>query len=440
MPTASSVGLGCRETILATWRTNQRTGKIAEPIYNQLFLMKRASLLFLIIGHLSLLTAQEIRVKSPTAETALITEGGIQFIHEQFTEALNRAKTENKLIFMDAYTTWCGPCKAMARTTFTDVSVANLYNEKFINLKLDMEKGDGPTLLQRYNILAFPTLLFLNADGEVVHKALGYHDVQQFLDLGKTALNGEMTLAKWTSRYDKGERDPQFLKDYTKTLADAFDDRRFAIAETYLATQKNWNTPENLSFIYQYAEKIGTKMFDYLVKNPSVFEKKLTKDEVELKIQGVAQEFLFNEQNLPTLAQADSVIQLVTPPAKVAREIKSYRLKYYRMKGDRTHYALSAIDYFKKYRDDAAELSETATTFYEQIEEPKFLTSAVKWAKKATKLDKRFMNQIVVAQLYQKLNKPSKSLKAAEKAIDIAKTNGENYDEATALIAELKKK
>ena len=223
--------------------------------------MKLVNILFLITLTLNSLNAQD----ASKADNPNPTEGGIQFMHDKFRDALATAKKENKLIFMDAFTTWCGPCKMMSKSTFTDSDVASLYNDKFVNLKMDMEKGDGPELLQRYGIAAYPTLLFLNGDGEVIHKALGFHDAAQFLTLGKTALAGEQTLGKWGERYEKGERDAAFLKEYTSVLAEAFDARRFIIAEEYLATQSDWKTQTNLSFIFQYTEGVDSKLFAYLV-------------------------------------------------------------------------------------------------------------------------------------------------------------------------------
>ncbi|MBL7813509.1 MAG: thioredoxin family protein [Saprospiraceae bacterium] len=375
-----------------------------------------------------------------TASIAQNTEGGIKFIHDKFNEALAVAGKEKKIIFLDAYTTWCGPCKMMSKNVFTNGDVAVLYNKEFVNLKMDMEKGEGPALLQRYGIAAFPTLLFLNSEGEVVHKALGYHDAEQFLTLGKTALAGENTLGKWVERYEKGEKTPGFLKEFTNILAEAYDDRRHKIAEEYLATQTDWKTPANLAFIFQHTEGVDSKLFEYLVKNQKDFEKKFTKDEISLKIQGTASEFLFNEKDVPSLSAADSVIRLVYPADKLDRMILGYRMSHYRMKGDRDNYAQAAVNFFKKYSDSEEELSETAITFYEQIDDPKMLEKAVKWAKKSVKLEKRFMNQIVVAQLYQKLGKTAKAKKEAQKAIDLAKTTGENYDEATDLLKELEEK
>jgi thiol-disulfide isomerase/thioredoxin len=367
-------------------------------------------------------------------ETAADT---VTFIHENFNEAIQKARAENKLLFVDGYTTWCGPCKMMDKKTFTDEDVATYFNEKFVNLKLDMEQGDGLTIQQRYKIVAFPTLLFLNADGEVVHKALGFQDAAQFLAIGKTALTSDQTFAAWTSRYDKGDREPKFLKEYAEKLSEAYDDRRFVVAEEYLATQQDSFSMPNLDFSMRFTEGVESPRFPFLVTHQKAFEKKFTKDEISLKIQELVTDFLMNDKNLPTLGRADSLISLVYPE-KADRMTKNYRLSYYRMKGDRDNYAASAVKYFKKYDDNPDELSETATTFLEQIEDKSLLSKALKWSKRATKKQITVTNKMIVAQLLNKLGKTSKARSAAEEAVEIGKKLGQNYDEATKFLSELK--
>ena len=73
----------------------------------------------------------------------LLPGQGIIFFEGTWKEALEKAKKEDKLVFVDSYTTWCGPCIKMAKNVFTQESVGSFYNQNFINIKLDMEKEDG---------------------------------------------------------------------------------------------------------------------------------------------------------------------------------------------------------------------------------------------------------------------------------------------------------
>jgi thioredoxin-related protein len=362
------------------------------------------------------------------------TEGGMQFINEDYKVAVEKAKQENKLIFMDAYTTWCAPCKLMQKNTFPDAEVAKFYNTKFINLTMDMEKGQGPELLQQFGIVAFPTLLFIDKDGKVAHKALGYHDPKMFLELGQTALSGDNSLSSWTEKYEKGDRSPTFLKDYAFTLQKAFDNRKTQIAEEYLNTQTDWKAPENLDFIYRFTEGVDSKLFGFLVKNKEAFKALASPQEIEAKIQEILTTRIYDNKNLPGLKYVDSLLALTYQIEKLDRVKKTYRMSYYRMKGDRPNYAQAAVDYFKKYNDQASEMSDVALIFAEQIDDKKMLNKAVKWAKKAVKLEKSYLNQLTVASVYQKLDKKSKAKKAAEAAIELAIKNNENYEEATEIL------
>lgn len=115
-------------------------------------------------------------------------ETGIHFFNGSLKEAKAKAKKENKLIFIDCYTTWCGPCKKMAKSTFLSKEVGAYYNKNFICLKVDMESGEGPTIATNYAIEAYPTYLFLDYKGDVKHRDLGYIDAGRFIEVGKTAL------------------------------------------------------------------------------------------------------------------------------------------------------------------------------------------------------------------------------------------------------------
>lgn len=109
---------------------------------------------------------------------------GIDFHTGTWQQAIEKAKAENKTIFLDAYASWCGPCKLMSSKTFTSKEVGKFFNKNFINVKMDMEKGEGVALSKKYPITAYPTLLFINAEGEVIAKTIGYYRTDDFLKLG----------------------------------------------------------------------------------------------------------------------------------------------------------------------------------------------------------------------------------------------------------------
>ncbi|MBI3135983.1 MAG: thioredoxin family protein [Bacteroidetes bacterium] len=118
------------------------------------------------------------------------TEIGIKFFEGTWAEALEAAKKDKKVIFLDAYASWCGPCKRMSAMTFTDESVGAYFNEHFISYKMDMEKhSDGPRLSTKYGLQAYPTLYFVDSDENIVHQTLGYMEPSQLISAGEVAVS-----------------------------------------------------------------------------------------------------------------------------------------------------------------------------------------------------------------------------------------------------------
>lgn len=142
----------------------------------------------------------------------------IAFRNVPLEEAKRAAAKENKLIFIDCYTSWCGPCKWMEKNAFTDPAVYNYYNATFINLKIDMEKGEGPDVRKAYKVQSYPTYLFLNSKGEIVHRSGSRMEPTAFLETGKTAFDPQKNLLAMEQKYKGGQRDFQFLLDYYEVL------------------------------------------------------------------------------------------------------------------------------------------------------------------------------------------------------------------------------
>jgi thiol:disulfide interchange protein len=122
------------------------------------------------------------------SDTSVIQEDGISFANLDFKAAKDLAKSENKLIFIDAYTTWCGPCKLMAKTVFKEKAVGDYYDEHFVNLKIDMETAEGLFISKRYNVTGYPTFLYLTADGKEILKTMGATNSASFINNAKSAV------------------------------------------------------------------------------------------------------------------------------------------------------------------------------------------------------------------------------------------------------------
>lgn len=112
---------------------------------------------------------------------------GISFSDMTLSEAKEASADSDKLIFIDCYTDWCGPCKRMAATSFKDERVGEVFNKKFINLKIEMEKNPvGNELARRYQVRAYPTLLIIDSKGTLIKKAVGMQNVNGLITMANT--------------------------------------------------------------------------------------------------------------------------------------------------------------------------------------------------------------------------------------------------------------
>lgn len=152
--------------------------------------MKKVFILALVIATgYTVYASHKIESKAPIKTSAETSENGIKFFEGTWQEALTLAQEENKLIFLDAYAAWCGPCKMMAKTTFQEKAVGDFFNANFINVKMDMEKSvEGPRLSNELYLTAYPTMYFLNYSEKPVYKTLGYLKAKKLISEGKKAL------------------------------------------------------------------------------------------------------------------------------------------------------------------------------------------------------------------------------------------------------------
>jgi len=115
---------------------------------------------------------------------------GVQFTQsETLSDVLDKASAENKLVFVDFYTTWCLPCKLMDQDVFPDRRLGDFMNDNFVSYKVNAEQGNGVNLATLYNVEGYPTLLFLDSKGNILERKLGAAYQREMFELGEAALS-----------------------------------------------------------------------------------------------------------------------------------------------------------------------------------------------------------------------------------------------------------
>ncbi len=371
---------------------------------------------------------------------------GISFEKEgtAWADILKKAKTENKIVFVDAYTSWCGPCKVMAKNIFPLPEVGDVFNAKFVNAKIDMENGEGPEIAKQYNVQAYPTYIFVNGDGELVHRALGSMPAPKFIAVGEAAADPERQFFSLKKKYEAGEKSADFLKKFAYSCQDAQETALMSkAADAYLATQKDWMTGENIEFILKFTTSMESPTFGYLLKNQAAFnkikgEKVVTEQIEQIATNGLANASFNRAKREFDFAKAREAGSKYLSSEMSDKIISSLTLAQYQMKGEIQPMLTHAIAHFDKYPSkNAQELNQYAWSFYEQSTDKAQLAKALEWSLKSIEIEDNFAFNDTAASLYFKLTNKAKAKEYAEKAIKLAKASGEDAAETEALMKKI---
>lgn len=260
---------------------------------------------------------------------------GMEFHHGTWAEALALAKESGQLIFVDAFTTWCGPCKMMSAKTFPQKEVGEFYNANFINVKLDMERGEGLVFADTYNVSSYPSLFYIDGDARLVMKVVGYMEAEKFIEAGKSALKKNDKSAVYAKEYAAGKKDFTTVYNYIRSLNQA-GKPSLKIANDYINTQKDLTTPDNLKLIYEATIESDSRIFDLFVKYREPLNVQFGGEKVKARMIQAAHKTVkkaIEFESTDLLAAAQTKIATVLPEASDAFEFSS-NLNFYSAGGD----------------------------------------------------------------------------------------------------------
>ncbi|MEY3052500.1 MAG: hypothetical protein RLY31_2285 [Bacteroidota bacterium] len=367
-------------------------------------------------------------------------QSGIRFAEATWQELLSQAEKERKLIFMDAYTTWCGPCKMMSRNVFTDSLVGEFFNRHFINAKMDMEKGEGIVLSNQLGVMAYPTLLFVDADGEVVHRAVGYHSSDLLIQLGEAALDPDRNIGSILRRYEQGDRSPELLRNLALAKFEAMDGSYVAVAEEYLDTQEDWRADDIPAFIMRMADDLDSEMGRYMLNNLAMFETEFGTEAVMDKVNELIEQTIAHAGTEDGLRPVEQLYNILFPE-QADRMKARLKMGFYAQREDWPAFARAASLYYERYPAESwEELNELAWVFYEEVDDRQALQEALGWARRSVGMERNYFNMDTLASLYFKLGKKKEAKKAAKAAIRIAREAGEDYSGTAELLERIKGK
>lgn len=282
---------------------------------------------------------------------------GINFEHVSLEEALSQAQKENKLVFIDFYTDWCAPCKMMANGIFKETVVGDEYNKNYINIKVNAEK-EGVQAAKKYGVNAYPTLMFVNKDGDVMYKKVGTTDLDGVLRMSKEALislKSGSSLADLEKEYPNNRTNEAFLKLYIDKSIQ-LGNKPYEAIEDYLKVQKSMkpNTSDMLDFYLDKASSmlIGGKAQQILEENFDEFMAICTRNE-ERTVKQMKERFLVNTRTAALQEKNPEYMKLFISEWKKFEEendenqdlLVNYQLEYLALSKDYSGYKKLAKHY-----------------------------------------------------------------------------------------------
>lgn len=371
----------------------------------------------------------------------------IKFEHTAWKDIKAKAKKENKLIFVDAFTTWCGPCKQMAKSIFTNDTVADFYNTNFINAKIDMEKGEGLEIAKQYNVACYPNLLFIDGNGNLVHRVAGSMPASMFVELGKTAKDDSKNFSYYVKNYEAKKTDAQFVAAYVNALSGTCLEPEKELAQYFsLQSEKDLWNDANWEMIKNYTSDLDSREFKFIIDNKEKLIALHGESEVNGKMTVVAGNSMhaiitakpFDQSRYDRAREQIAALHINT-----ARMILfEAGLNLARQKKDWNTFselALKEVDVL--YGNDPNSLNTVAWDFYENVTDKTALVKAEEWAKKSVDLEAAYPNLDTYASLLYKNGKKTEALATANKAIEFAKKEGypaDEYKSTSDLITKIK--
>jgi len=363
----------------------------------------------------------------------VFSQQSIKFEESNFASILAKAKTEKKLVFMDAYASWCGPCKLMEKNVFTDKNVADFYNKNFINVRIDMEKGEGKELAMKYGVRSYPTFLFLNAEGEIVGKELGYIKSEEFLELGKKNNNPQLVNTNLKDEFLKGKLDQAGLLNFISLYASKDPVLAKQASEKYFSNKKDESfSGEEVNALLNFTQSVDDANYKVFVANKAAITELLPENNYKqfdnyLKLM----KLVTSATNEKTKTIDDSKVlkdgEGLFPKDELIKSLNIYKLNYYSAHENFPAYEKTALEYYKNPDEfNNNELLGAASTLAEKSTDRIALQTAARWAEKVVMSQESYDSTSILATLYDKLGKKEEAKMFAGMAANFAKE--ENKD------------
>ena len=372
-----------------------------------------------------------------SAASLALRAQGIEFFDGTYKEALAVAQEEGKLIFVDAYAVWCGPCKRMSNQVFPREDVGAFHNENFVNLKLDMERGEGKKFGREFPVSSYPTLLYIDPDGELLQRVVGAQSPENLIKQGQLALRKTDKSETYAKRYQDGERDPAFVLKYITTLNKA-GKPSLAVANEFLRENREHGAKEIQAIIYEGTVQADSRVFAFFIEQRSALESTYGAAAVAKRIEAACERTMNNALTYDSdalMAEAKTAMEEHLPRRAKAFDAKADLALAKRRKDSGLAYKAARKVVLADGNSAAANHAMAVELMRYFPDQPKAMEMATKMAGSAAKGEPSFDHYFTYAQL---LGATGKARKARSQAEAARKLLGDGADpRRTAMVEEL---
>lgn len=367
---------------------------------------------------------------------------GIEFVHVKWQEAMEMAKEQDKLLFVDSYAEWCGPCKRMAKNEFVKEDVGAIYNENFINLKLDMESKNGRTFDSQYPVSAYPTMFFLDGEGKVVKKIKGGQKGEGLIAMAKQVINSHDTSGKYKEKYDTGDRSYDVVYSYVEAL-NRSNKPSLRISNTYLKSNPDITKEQKLKFYHVATVDADSKIFDMMVENKAEIIAIVGAESFDKKVKSACNNTLKKAVEYETKTLLEEAIEKSKALTSGSDEYGlTAKMSFAKSMKSKPMYASAAKEISKIYlKGDVEKINEIILTIHKVFgDDTEMLKTAKDIAKKYFKKSKSVNSALAYSKTLMLLDDYDDAEKVLNKGLKNAEKSGEKSKSLEMMLKVLEKK
>lgn len=377
---------------------------------------------------------------------AISAQEAIQFQELPFKDIIAKAKKEKKLVFIDAYASWCGPCKMMEKNVFTQKSVSDYYNTNFINARFDMEKGEGRDIASKFGVRSYPTYLFLNGEGELVSRNTGYMEESLFVAMAQDINSPGNKKGSLKDRFAGGEKDPEFLINIMKLNANS--DYEFAkkASERYFQNKKKTEelSKDEIGFLLYFVKSSEDTNYPVFASRKAEIIKFLPEEtynefDAQLKLGKIVEQSIDDKNKKINDDYFMKAAEPLVGKEAAVKKLNQTKLSYYEQNSNFPEYEKAALDYYKNSDAfDPNELLRAAWIFVDHVKTPSSLKKATEWAEKSVMRSETSENTYILAKLYHLTGNKEMAKNYAEMSKNMAVQGNKDSQLADELLKQIK--